>query len=107
MGRSDWADIAVAYARQNAGDPVAADAALKVLLDTAADRAAYQIAQVYALREEPDQMFAWLERSWSNRDPGLRRLLYDPFLEPYRSDPRFVAFRNKIGLPASAQESPP
>jgi len=100
MGRSDWADIAVAYARQNAGDQVAADAALKRLLDTAADRAAYQIAQVYALRKDPEQMFAWLERAWSNRDPGLRRLLYDPFLKPYRGDPRFAAFCRKVGLPA-------
>lgn len=105
MEPGGWGDIARAYARQNAGDPQAADAALKVLLDTAAFRAAYQIAQVYALRKDPDRMFAWLERAWTNRDPGLRRLLYDPFLAPYRQDPRFAAFCAKVGLPAPMKDA--
>jgi hypothetical protein len=48
-------------------------------------------------------MFAWLDRAWGNRDPGISYLLYDPFLAAYRSDPRFAAFCKKTGLqPPSA-----
>ena len=60
---------------------------------------AYQIAEVYGLRKQPDDVFAWLDRAWANRDPGIDRLLTDPFILPYKSDPRFAAFCKKVGLP--------
>jgi tetratricopeptide (TPR) repeat protein len=96
-----WQEIALALAQQISGDPVAADAALKALIDHQPDDAAYQIAQVYALRQEPDKVFEWLDRSWSNRDPGISGLLYDPFLLRYKDDRRFAAFCRKVRLPES------
>ena len=59
----------------------------------------YQIAQVYALRNDPKETFAWLDRAWSNRDSGITFLLYDPFILRYKDDPRFAAFCRKVGLP--------
>lgn len=94
-----WRDIALALARQIGGDPVAADAALQDLIARYGDGNAYQIAEIYALRKQPGPMFAWLDRAWSNRDPGISYLLYDPFLLAYRNDPRFAAFCRKVGLP--------
>jgi TolB-like protein/Flp pilus assembly protein TadD len=95
----DWRDIALALARQVGGDRSAADAALKTLIDKQAGAAPYQIAQVYALRNDAKETFAWLDRAWSNRDSGITYLLYDPFILRYKDDPRFAAFCRKVGLP--------
>ena len=94
-----WQDVALALARQIGPDRAAADAALKHLIDKWANAAPYQIAQVYALRRDPEQMFAWLKRAGTNRDPGIQTLLYDPFILRYQRDSRFAAFCEKVGLP--------
>jgi TolB-like protein/Flp pilus assembly protein TadD len=98
-----WKDIALALAQQISGDAVAADAALKKLIDTQSNDAGYQIAQAYALRNDPDEVFEWLDRAWTNRDAGVSQLLYDPFLLRYKDDPRFAAFCRKVRLPTPAE----
>ncbi len=98
-----WQDIALAMARQIGGDPAAADAALKNLIDKHAAIAAYNIAEVYALRSDAGKTFEWLERAWSIRDPGITSLLNDPFILRYKDDPRFSAFCRKVGLPTPAE----
>jgi TolB-like protein/Tfp pilus assembly protein PilF len=95
-----YRDIALALAQQVGADRAAAAAALKLLIDKHADDQAYGIADVYALRQDPDKMFEWLERAWSNRDSGVLSLLYDPLVLRYKDDPRFSAFCRKVGLPA-------
>ncbi|MEO8811190.1 MAG: tetratricopeptide repeat protein [Rhodanobacter sp.] len=94
-----WRDAALALARQIGSDHAAADTALKQLIDHWADAAPYQIAESYALRRDPDQMFQWLYRAWASRDPGIRFLLFDPFILRYQHEPRFAAFCHKVGLP--------
>jgi TolB-like protein/Tfp pilus assembly protein PilF len=94
-----WRDIALALAAQGGDDRAAADAALKRLIDTSADGSAYQIAEVYGLRKDRDNMFQWLDRAWAIHDSGIGRLLTDPFILRYRDDPRFAAFCKKVGLP--------
>lgn len=96
---AEWREIAQAMALQIGPDRAAADAALKALIHNQADAAAYQIAQVYALRNDPDDMFIWLEHAWDQRDPGLSNILMDPLLLRYKDDPRFAAFCKKLGLP--------
>ena len=96
-----WQDYALAMARQIGNDRAAADAALKLTIDKHADGMAFQIAEIYAVRRDPDQVFAWLDRAWANRDPGLQFLLVNPFILRYRDDPRFAAFCRKIGLPST------
>ena len=96
-------DIALALAQQISGDPVAADAALKNLVDNGADAFAYQIAQVYALRNDSDKVFEWLDHAWAHRDTGVGQLLYDPFIIRYKHDPRFAAYCKKAGLPVPGE----
>jgi TolB-like protein/Tfp pilus assembly protein PilF len=96
-------DFALALARQVGGDRTAAEAALKLLIDKYADQQPYEIATVYALRQEPDKTFEWLDRAWTNRDAGITGLLYDPFILRYKDDPRFAAFCRKVGLPTPAE----
>ena len=99
----NWRGIALAMARQIGGDRAAADAALKDLIDKQANISAYQIAEVYAIRNDADKTFQWLERAWSNRDPGITSLLNDPFILRYKDDPRFAAFCRKVGLPVPGE----
>ncbi|MEA3142167.1 MAG: hypothetical protein QOK23_4336 [Gammaproteobacteria bacterium] len=99
----DWQDIALAMAYQIGGDSTAADAALKKLIDKHAAIAAYQVAEVYALRNDQHKTFEWLERAWSIRDTGITSLLNDPFILRYKDDPRFSAFCRKVGLPMPAE----
>ena len=98
-----WQDTALALARQIGGDRSAADTALRTLLEKDANVSAYQIAEVYALRDDAKETFEWLDRAWSNRDPGITSLLFDPFILRYKDDPRFAAFCRKVGLPVPGE----
>jgi TolB-like protein/Flp pilus assembly protein TadD len=98
-----WQDIALALARQIGPDRSAADAALNLLIDKEAKGAAYQIAEAYALRNDAKAAFEWLDRAWSNRDPGIQGVLSDPILLRYKNDPRFAAFCRKVGLPVPGE----
>jgi serine/threonine-protein kinase len=93
-----WRTYALALAHFANGEQAEADAALKKLIDEDAADAGSQIAQVYALRKEPEKMFEWLEQAWTKHDSGVNELLKDPFLRAYKDDPRFIAFAQKIGV---------
>ena len=60
---------------------------------------AYQIAEVYAYRREPDKAFEWLDRAYEQRDAGLRSLKIDPHLKSLRHDPRYIELLRKMKLP--------
>jgi len=92
------ATYALALAHFANGDRAEADAALKKLIDENADDGGSQIAEVYALRKEPEKVFEWLEHAWTTHDAGVTDLLTDPFLRAYKDDPRFIAFAQKIGV---------
>jgi TolB-like protein/Flp pilus assembly protein TadD len=98
-----WQDAALAMARQIGDDHAAAEAALRRLIERDANSAAFQVADVYAIRKDANETFEWLERAWSNRDPGIQYLLYDPFIGHFKGDPRFAAFCRKVGLPTPAE----
>jgi len=69
------------------------------LIKAHANQAAFEIAEAYALRSDEEDTFAWLDRAWSNREPILSVLRYDPFLHRDAGRPRFEAFCKKVGLP--------
>jgi hypothetical protein len=74
------------------------DAALAELIATNAETAAYQIAEVYAYRNDKDRAFEWLERARQQRDAGLPGLRADTLLPNLHDDPRWDAFLRKMGL---------
>jgi len=94
-----WQDYAVALAQQAQGDRASADTALQKFIEKHGVEGAFQIATIYALRKEPDQMFTWLERAYEGNDAGLSQLLTGPFIRNYRGDPRFAALCQKLKLP--------
>jgi TolB-like protein len=97
-----WHDFAQAAVLQTGADRGAADVALKNIKQKYADTDAYQLAELYALREDPDGMFRWLDHAWTNRDPGIQHLLTDPLILRYKDDPRFATYCHKVGLPVPA-----
>jgi serine/threonine-protein kinase len=94
-----WQDYALALAQQAQNDGATADAALQRLIHEDAVSGPFQIAAVYGLRKEPDKMFEWLERAYTEHDSGLTQLLVTPFILTYKNDPRFAAFCQKLKLP--------
>jgi TolB-like protein/Flp pilus assembly protein TadD len=92
-------DVAIVLAQTANGDSVKAAAVLKTLIETQGDEVPFRIAGIYGYRKEPDKVFEWLDRAYALHDPRLIRLLADPLLRPYHSDPRFAALGKKIGLP--------
>lgn len=89
---------ALAQALQSGNDHAAAEAALENLLGKGPSWDPYDVAEIYAMRNDADKTFEWLGRAWGYHDPSLHRLLYDPFIARYKDDPRFLAFCREIGL---------
>jgi TolB-like protein/DNA-binding winged helix-turn-helix (wHTH) protein/Tfp pilus assembly protein PilF len=75
-----------------------ADAALKMLVSNYPNEAAYQIAELYAVRGEMDSAFKWLELARTQRDAGLSAIVGDPLLKNLHADPRYAAFLKKMRL---------
>jgi len=73
-------------------------AALQELVDKGASDSAFQIAQAFAYRGEADTAFAWLERAFAQRDPGLSNMQHDPLLRNVHADPRWHPFLQKMQL---------
>ena len=93
-----WRTFGLALAQFANGERVEADAALQKLIAEDADDAGSQIAQVYAVRKEPEKMFEWLEHAWTTHDVGVTEMRSNPLLRAYKDDPRFIAFAQKIGV---------
>jgi TolB-like protein/TPR repeat protein len=81
------------------GQEEKSDAALRELITKYHSIAAFQIAQVYAFRRQPDQAFEWLDRAYTQRDGGLGETKVNPLLKNLHTDPRFAALLKKLNLP--------
>ncbi|MCJ7553020.1 MAG: protein kinase, partial [Ignavibacteriaceae bacterium] len=61
---------------------------------------AFQIAEIYAYRNEKDKAFDWLERAYNQRDTGIPYYLKgDRLMRNLVKDPRYAAFMKKINFP--------
>jgi serine/threonine-protein kinase len=100
-----WRDYAVTLATQAQSDRNRADASLREFEAKNSANGPFQIAVVYAFRKQPDKMFEWLERAYTERDSGLTQLFVTPFLLDYRADPRFDALCQKLKVVNPAAEA--
>ncbi len=60
---------------------------------------AFEIATIYAFRNQTDEAFEWLDRAYAQRDPSLMSTKMDPLLKSLHNDPRYAAFLKKLNLP--------
>ena len=102
-----WRDYAVNIAQQTQSDRSTADAALMDFIAKYSNIGPFQIAVLYAIRKEPDEMFKWLDTAYATRDSGLTQLAVTPFFLPYVNDPRFGALCQKLNVqvPSSPTKS--
>ena len=90
------------------GRPRESQAALDELIPRFAADAAYQIAEMYAWRGDPDRAFEWLEKARTQRDTAMFWLKTDPLLRKIRGDPRYAALVRKIdGAAGVSAPTPP
>jgi tetratricopeptide (TPR) repeat protein len=75
------------------------DASLAPLLKEHGAESPYYIANVYAFRGESDEALRWLERAYSQKDPGLIYVKVELPLRSLQEDARFKAFLLKMNLP--------
>jgi TolB-like protein/DNA-binding winged helix-turn-helix (wHTH) protein/Tfp pilus assembly protein PilF len=75
------------------------NAALASLIAKYDTDAAFQIAEVYAYRGEPDKSFEWLEHAYKQRDPGLPEIKSDPLFKNLHQDPRYTELLKRMRLP--------
>jgi tetratricopeptide (TPR) repeat protein len=96
---ADWGRLLIVSCARWAQKRVPeSDAALAELIKTTSETGAYQIAEVYAYRDDKDKAFEWLQRARRQRDAGLPGLRADRLLTNLHSDPRWDAFLRKVGL---------
>ncbi|HZX71841.1 MAG TPA: hypothetical protein VFE77_13590 [Rhodanobacter sp.] len=86
----------------DAPDHKQADGALRGHIAKYGKDQPYNVADLYALRKQPDDMFEWLQRAWTQRDPSFTPLS-DPFVLAYQHDPRFAELCKLAGLPLPGQ----
>ncbi len=76
-----------------------ADTALNELTAKYQAVEAYNIATIYAFRNESDKAFEWLGRAYAQHDTGLVETKVDPLLKSLHNDPRYAALLKKLNLP--------
>jgi len=59
----------------------------------------YQIAEIYAFRNQSDEAFEWLDRAYAKHDDNLIFTKVEPLLKSLHNDPRFAALLKKLNLP--------
>ena len=59
----------------------------------------YYMARAYAVMNDGESAFAWLEKAFEIRDPQLVFLKIDLTFDSLRSDPRFEDLLRRIGFP--------
>ena len=91
--------VALAILHHVRGHEGESNGALEKLIEHYSEDGAFQVAEVYAARGEADAAFEWLERAYSQRDPGLADTKTRPTLRSLHADPRWTALLGKIGLP--------
>jgi TolB-like protein/tetratricopeptide (TPR) repeat protein len=80
------------------GDKASADKTMAAILAEYGDNALYQKAEILAQRGDEQGAMNALERGHEIGDAGLLFIRNDPYLEPLRSNPRFIRLLNQMGF---------
>jgi TolB-like protein/Flp pilus assembly protein TadD len=81
------------------GRSLEANAALKSLIETQGRDWPYEVARVYAFRNERDSALAWLDQAYEQRNADLYYIKGDPLFRSLYGDPRYRNFLRKMNLP--------
>lgn len=84
-----------------AGDRAGAEALLRKLESPGRSGGyvpSYEIAKIYEALGQRDRALEWLERAYRQRSHSMVFLKVDPQLRDLRSDPRFIALVERVGM---------
>lgn len=87
-----------ALAYHSLGREKDSNAVLEEIISKHAVGAAYEIAQIYAYRGQPDKSFEWLERAYRQRDAGMPLLDTDPLFKGLHRDSRYIELLRRMHL---------
>ena len=93
-----WHDFGMALVQHELGDAGASDAALNEFIEKY-HAGPYQVASIYAFRDEIELAFDWLDKAYDERDTALPFVHLDPLLASLHDDPRWELFLDKMGVP--------
>ncbi len=79
------------------GDRAESDRALAKLLPVHGRAKPTDIAYVMAYRGEADRAFEWLQKAVQYNDPNLTEIVFLPYFDNIRDDPRWLPFLRQIG----------
>jgi tetratricopeptide (TPR) repeat protein len=101
-GRAALEALAITYAL--AGRRGEAEKTLREVLGTVKGGgvSAYNVALIYAALGRKEEAFAWLEKAAAEMRGQSLAFMYDPHLDPLRSDPSFKAFVLRHRIPPTA-----
>ena len=91
---------ALAMADFAAGNVAAGEAELAETIRLDGESNAFYIAEIYALRGDADNAFAWADKSYAIGDPGVAIIYEDPIFAPaLRGAPRLAALAKRLNVP--------
>jgi TolB-like protein/Flp pilus assembly protein TadD len=93
----NWKMIGLPMAYHALGRKADSDAALAALIVKWEKDSPYNIAYVYAYRDEADKAFAWLDKAVEYGDGGLAEIVTENVFDKIHKDPRWLPFLRKIG----------
>jgi len=79
------------------GDRAESDRALAEFIAVHGRTWPASVAYVMAYRGEVDRAFEWLRKALQYKDPGLPELVFLPYFDNIRGDPRWLPFLRRIG----------
>jgi adenylate cyclase len=62
------------------------------------DESPSEVAHVYAWIGDAEAAFEWLDKAEAQNEPGLAGQFLQPFFSPLHTDPRWIAFRERMGV---------
>jgi tetratricopeptide (TPR) repeat protein len=102
MTKSGGEDLANAFAGgyQKAKLKGACQAAIEVLKARSRREyvSPYAMATYYALMQDREQTFEWLEKAYAERSGRMEYVKTEDFFKPFRSDPRFVDLLRRMNM---------
>jgi TolB-like protein/Tfp pilus assembly protein PilF len=92
-----WGVIGLPMVYHDLGRGAESDAALADLIEQYERDAAYNIAYVYAYRDQADEAFEWLDKAVEYGDAGLSEIPVERLFANVHDDPRWLPFLESIG----------
>ncbi|MDT8408055.1 MAG: tetratricopeptide repeat protein [Wenzhouxiangellaceae bacterium] len=89
--------IGLALAHHALAQHEASDRVLAELIEKHETGWAYNIAYVFAYRNETDQAFEWLNKAVEYADPGLTDISVEPLFASLHNDPRWLPLLQSMG----------